>query len=178
MHRTYKSEGVVLKRRNAGEGDRVVTIFTKHHGKIVAVAKGVRKISSRRAGSLEPATQAVFFLVKSKTFDIITQTQLISSFTQARKSLSRLTQVSQMLEIIDLLTREHQSLPQVYEILVNTLSALDSNGSKRGLIVQNVRKILETLGFGLPSDNSESSLKHFIEEITDRELRSKKMLMD
>lgn len=174
--KNYKSEGVVLKRWNSGEADRVVTIFTKHHGKLVAIANGVRKITSRRAGSLEPATQAVFFFYKGKTFDIITQTQLISSFTQARKNLSRITQVHQILEIVDLLTRENQSHSQVYEILLDTLSALDSNGSKRGLIVQNVRKILQVLGFGNPSDNSETSLKHFIEEITDRELRSKKML--
>ena len=176
MVRTYRTEGVVLKRRNAGEADRVVTIFTKQRGKIVAVAKGVRKITSRRAGSLEPATQAVTFFARGKTFDIITQTQLISSFSAARKNLSRLTQIHQILEIVDLFTAENQSHPQVYEILVNTLKSLNTSGNKRELLVTNIRLIVKTLGFGEPQDSSESALKDFIEEITNKELRSKKML--
>ena len=176
MNRTYKSEGVVLKRRNAGEADRVVTIFTKRFGKVVAVAKGVRKISSRRAGSLEPATQATIFFAKAKTFDIITQVQLIDSFPLARKNLPRLTQVNLLLEVVDSVTREEQDHPQVYEIMVDTLRQLNTNGSKRQLLVKNITAIIENLGFGKPKNSSESALKHHIEDITDRELRSKKML--
>lgn len=166
----------MLKRRNAGEADRVVTIFTKQKGKVVAVAKGVRKITSRRAGSLEPATQAVTFFARGKTFDIITQTQLISSFSAARKNLSRLTQIHQILEIVDLFTAENQSHPQVYDVLVYTLKSLNTSGSKRKLLVTNIRLIVKILGFGEPQDSSESALKNFIEEITNKELRSKKML--
>lgn len=176
MHRTYKDAGIILKRRNSGEADRVVTIFTKRFGKVVAIAKGVRKITSRRAGSLEPATQAVIFFARGKTFDIITQTQLISSFSQARKNLSRLTQVHQILEVVDLLTRENQEHTHVYEILLNTLKALDTDGNKRKLIVEKIRDIIRSLGFGEPEYDSEPALKEFLESITERELRSKKML--
>jgi DNA repair protein RecO (recombination protein O) len=174
--RNYKTEGVVLKRRHYGETDRLVTIFTKHHGKITALAKGVRKITSRRAASLEPATQAVFFFAKGKTFDLITQSQLINSFKQARQDLTRVTQTYQILEIIDLFTADNQSHSSVYQILVTTLKALNTDGSKRDLLVKNVGAIIERLGFGQPQDQSESSLKHHLETIAERKLRSKKML--
>lgn len=174
--RTYKSEGIVLKRRDLGETDRVVTIFTRHHGKLVGLAKGVRRITSRRAGTLEPATQAVFFFARGRTFDLITQSQLISSFTKARKNLSRLTQVSQILEVVDLLTRENQTHPEVYITLLETLNQLNQHGTKRRLIVESVKRILDSLGFGQPREDSEQALKDHLESIVEIELRSKKML--
>ncbi len=174
--RTYKTEGIILKRRNAGEADRVVTIFTRRYGKVVAIAKGVRKIHSRRAGSLEPATQAAIFFAKGKTFDVITQVELINSFSRARQNLERLTQVNQILEIIDLTTRENQEHGRVYEILVTTLTSLNQDGPKRQLLLNSIRQIIHELGFGLPEVASETALKQHLENIVERRLRSKKML--
>lgn len=176
MSRTYKSEGIVLKRRNIGEADKLITTFTKHHGKVVGIAKGIRKISSRRAGSLEPATQAIIFFSKGKSFDIITQVKLINSFSQSKKNLARLTQVNQILEIIDLLTSEQQSHPLVYDVLLNTLNSLNAPGAKKNTLITNIKTIVQSLGFGLPQDDSELALKHHLESITDRKLRSKKFL--
>jgi len=176
QNRTFRAEGIVLKRYNYAEADRVVTIFTKQYGKIVALAKGSRKITSRRAGTLEPATQAIFFFAHTKTFSIITQTQLINSFTKARSNFQRLIQIHQILEVVDLLTRENQAHPYIYKILSNTLHQLSLKGTKRNIIVQNVNSILIDLGFGPPRKNTESSLKAHLEEIIERPLRSKPML--
>lgn len=174
--RSFSSEGVVLKRINIGEADRLVTIFTKEEGKLVARARGVRKITSRRAGSLEPATQAKFFLRRNGFGAELEQTELINSFSRARITLKRLTQVSQILEVIDLLTRENQSHESVYALLVATLEKLNQPGPKRQVLVDSCRSIVTELGFGLPPVDTELALKHHIEEITDRELRAKPML--
>ena len=175
-HRTYKTAGIVLKRRNFGEADRIITLFSQHHGKIIALAKGVRRITSRRAAALEPATQSVFFFTRAKTWDILTQAQLINSFTRARRNLARVTQTYQVLEIIDLLTRENQSHPEIYDLLVDTLDSLNQSGNKRHLLVNNIRHLVNLLGFGVPQDNSEIALKHHIEAIADRSLRTKAIL--
>src|SRR3990167_1239553 len=109
MHaRTLSTEGVVLKRINIGEADRLVTIFTREEGKVVARARGVRKIPSRRAGSLEHATQAKFFFRRSDYGHSLEQTELINSFSFARTTLQRLTQVSQILEVVDILRSEER----------------------------------------------------------------------
>ncbi|MBI2009900.1 MAG: DNA repair protein RecO [Candidatus Chisholmbacteria bacterium] len=177
MHaRTFKTEGIVLKRINIGEADRLVTIFTKAEGKLVARARGVRKITSRRAGSLEPATQANFFFRQNGFGAELEQAQLIHSFSRARTTLRRLTQVSQILEIVDLLTRENQSHESVYSLLVATLEKLNHPGPKRQILVHNCRAIVAELGFGLPPVDTELALKHHIEEIIDRALRTKPML--
>lgn len=175
--RSYTSEGIVLKRVSVGEADRIVTIFTKRFGKIVAIAKGVRKITSRRSGSLEPGTCAVFQFTKGKSLDIITQVKLINSYSHTKTSLPKVTQIHQVLEITDLLIRENQQHSQAYETILQTLNQLNSNGSKRTTIVQNIGSFLKQLGFGIPEDSSELGIKKYIEEITERKLRSKAMLL-
>ena len=61
MRRTYKTEGIILKRINFGEADRILTSYTKHFGKISLLAKGVRKITSRKGGNIELFNQTVLF---------------------------------------------------------------------------------------------------------------------
>ncbi|PIZ97846.1 MAG: DNA repair protein RecO, partial [Candidatus Levybacteria bacterium CG_4_10_14_0_2_um_filter_35_8] len=50
---SYKTEGIVIKRRNLGEADKILTIFTKRYGKIQVKAPGIRKINSRRSPHVE-----------------------------------------------------------------------------------------------------------------------------
>ena len=174
--RTYQTEGVVLKTKEIGEADRLVTIFTRRLGKLTAIAKGVRRINSRRSGSLEPATQAIFFFSRGHTWDILTQVQLINSFPATRHNLSRITQTYQILEIIYLLTPEHQEHQDIYELLVDTLTCLSQPGRKRELLVNHIRHLVTLLGFGTPPDPSEAALKAHIESIIDRSLRTKPIL--
>jgi len=64
MSRSYKAEGIILKRINFSEADKILTIFTKRHGKVRAIAKGVRRLTSRKAGSVELFNQAGLFLLE------------------------------------------------------------------------------------------------------------------
>jgi DNA repair protein RecO len=176
MIKTYSAEGIVLKRSNLGEADRLVTIFTKEYGKVVAVAKGVRRITSSRAATIEPATQANFFFAVGKTIDILTQSNLICSFTHARDNLTRVTQTYQILEIVDLLTVEQQDHPEVYAILLDTLCSLESRGHKKAYLLENIRLILKALGFTWDKKFSEEKLKDYIEDLANKRLRSKAYL--
>ena len=177
MIRTYKTEGIVLKYRNHGEADRIITLFTKHYGKITVIAKGVRKITSRRGGSLEPGTHIVLLLAKGHGWDILTQVQVQESYQNLRSNLTKITQLQQILEIIDCLTAEHQEHELVYELLLAQLHHLNHpDGSKRLTIVATTKSIIKYLGFGAPKEDSELALKNHLENIIERELRSKKML--
>ncbi len=71
--RLYRTDSVVLRRQDLGEADRIVTIFTPGYGKLRAVAKGVRKPSSRKAGHLEPLARSNLLIAKGRELDIITQ---------------------------------------------------------------------------------------------------------
>src|SRR3989344_2313039 len=108
------SVGVVLKRRNFAEADRLVTIFTKNYGKVTTLAKGSRKILSRKKGGLEPGTLSDFFWVGDKGLPLVTQVQIVETFTPARRHLKGVVGMFQMLEIVDLLTPEGQENEEVF----------------------------------------------------------------
>lgn len=173
MTRTYAVEGVVLKRINFGEADRIVTIYSKEKGKLVCMAKGVRKMHSKKRSGLEPATRAKFFLSTGKGMDYLNQVDIISSHAKQRDSLTRLTQHYQILEIIDNLTVDSQENEQVYVALCQTLNSLDEVGNKKSVMLSQVRNILQAMGFTYDKKFTELGLKEYIEELAERKLRSK-----
>lgn len=180
MVRTYKSEGIVLKRINFGEADKVVTIYSKHFGKVTLLAKGIRRMTSRKRGSLEVFNQVTFFATKGKGMDIVTETELLDSFSLCRKELNRIAVAYQLCEMVDKLTAEGSEQEEVYELLAGYLKNLkelkpEDNSNYLGTFGLSLLKIL---GFW-PKDkkvpkNFKVSL--FIEGIIEKELKAKKFL--
>src|SRR5512144_2090290 len=98
---SYQVYGIVLKRHDLGEADKIVTLFTRDQGKITVKAKGLRKVTSRRAGSLELFHQVKALIIPGKsTFDIIADVELIQSSFSWRKFLGRITIAYQLVEVI------------------------------------------------------------------------------
>ena len=174
--KTYSASGVVLKRVNFGEADRLVTVFTEESGKVIALAKGVRRLTSSRKGALEPAAYSRFFFATGKNLDILTQAQLINSFFKAHDNLIRLTQTVQLLEIVDLLTAEKQAQPEVFALLIETLANLETNGHKKTYLLEQIRLILKALGFTHDKVFTELELKAYIEDLSQKRLRTKDYL--
>ena len=75
----YKAEGVVLRRRVLGEADRVITFYTREHGKVDAAARGVRRGTSRLAGRLEPFTHLRLLLAHGRTLDVVAQAEVVAA---------------------------------------------------------------------------------------------------
>lgn len=172
---TYKTEGVILKRLNYGEADRILTIYTKHYGKIRAIAKGVRKITSRKGGNVELFNHCVLFLAKGKNLDIVTEAQVIHSFSRLSRDLEKTAAGFYLVELIDQLTPDGQVNRQVFDLLVVALSELSAKELKSlSAITQNFEvSLLRLLGFW--SDTIDRrNVKGYIEEIIERELKSLK----
>lgn len=169
--RHYKTEGIILKRINFGEADRIITVFTAKHGKIKVLAKGVRRITSRRGPNIELFNLATLFVHKGKTFDILTEAITIDTFENIRKKLDLISLAYYVCELIDGLCAEHQPHPQVYELLTKTLNELD-----HGLIQKFETTLLSELGF-LPINKSFNfDTTAYIEQILERKLKTKKLL--
>ena len=175
--RTFKTEGIILKRSNYGEADKILTIYTKYHGKIRAIAKGVRKITSRKAGSLELFNHTVLFLVKGKNLDIITETQCINLFKPWRRNLNKVGLAYYFCELVDKLTPDNQPGQIVFDLLkeyLGMMNSLDNFSLVRGF----EEKLLHELGFGVPEvfAKTSGSLKIYIESIIEKRLNSPKIL--
>lgn len=176
--RTYKSEGVVLKRINFGEADKIVTVYSKHYGKVTLLAKGIRKMTSRKSGSLEIFNRLVFFASKGKGIDVVTETELLESFSSWRKDLQKIAAAYQFCEMVDKLTAEASEQEEVYELLVSYLGSLSTitQANQNTFINSFGINLLKLLGFWPKAKPvpANFNVTAFIEEIIEKELKSKK----
>jgi DNA repair protein RecO (recombination protein O) len=120
----YRDQGVVLRTIKLGETDRIVTILTQGHGKIRAVAKGVRKPGSRFGARLEPTSHVALQVYRGRELDIVTQTETIDSNRALREHYGCLTHSVSMLEATDQVAQEREANPALYRMLVGALRTL------------------------------------------------------
>lgn len=121
---TYRDEAVVLRTHKLGEADRIVTLLSRRHGKIRAVAKGVRRTSSRFGARLEPFMVADLQLYAGRNLDVIQQAESLGSYgAEIVIDYERYTSANAMAETADRLT-ESEATPQQYLLLVGGLRAL------------------------------------------------------
>lgn len=122
----YREEGVVLRTQKLGEADRIVTILTRGTGRVRAVAKGVRRTSSKFGGRLEPFMHVDLQLHTGRSLDIVTQVETITPFTaMLGADYARYTAGTAILETVERLTdAEREPAVQHYLLLVGALRAL------------------------------------------------------
>ena len=121
---TYRDEVVVLRTHKLGEADRIVTCLSRRHGKVRAVAKGVRRTSSRFGARLEPFMVADVQLYIGRSLDIIQQAESLGAYgAEIALHYDRYTAASAMVETADRLN-EAEATPQQYLLLVGGLRAL------------------------------------------------------
>lgn len=177
MH-SYSFEGVIIKRSNLGEADKIVTFFTRDHGKISLVAKGLRRPTSKRAGSLELFSLIKGHAIKSRgSLDILTEVSLLDSFSSWRMHLGRITLGYQLCEVIDKLTAEHQTYPQTYEILISGLKDIGKLSDGWHEIFSSwLVEIIRDLGYWPHEQTFTGDINQFIEDLSERRLYSPTML--
>lgn len=133
MGLTYRDEAVVLRTHKLGEADRIVTMLSRQHGKIRAVAKGVRRTASRFGARLEPFMVADVQLYKGRSLDIVQQAESIGSYgADIVDDYPRYTVATAMVEAADRLT-DHDAGLQHYLLLVGALRSLARDEHAPGL---------------------------------------------
>jgi DNA repair protein RecO (recombination protein O) len=122
----YREQGVVLRTHKLGEADRILVVMTQGTGKVRAVAKGVRRTSSRFGGRLEPFSHVDLSLYQGRSLDIVTQAEVVDPFKSLREDYDRVTAGAAMLEAIDLLAEDREPAVRLFLLLVRGLRALDA----------------------------------------------------
>ena len=133
----YRDQAVVLRTHKLGEADRIITLFTREHGRIKAIAKGVRRTKSRFGARLEPASYVDLQLYTGRTFDTITQAEAIENYGDVLSSdYQNWTVASAILEAAERFTQaEHEPALQQYLLVVGSLKALSENKYDPSLIL-------------------------------------------
>ncbi len=123
---TYITEGVILKHKDYREADRIITIFTKEVGKLKAVARGSRKITSKLAGNLEPFTVSKLAFVRGRTFDTVTASDVTVNYRSLKERLSDVWIAGYISEVIDSSLVDNQRDVRVYKLLREVFDYIDA----------------------------------------------------
>src|ERR1700761_5452423 len=122
----YRDDGVVLRTQKLGEADRIITLLTRHHGRVRAVAKGVRRTKSRFGARLEPLTHVDVMVHFGRTLDVITQAEVIRAYgTPLVSDYPKYTAGTAMLETAERFTPvEKEPALRQFLLLIGGLRAL------------------------------------------------------
>ena len=133
----YRDEAIVLRTHKLGEADRIITLLTRHRGRIRAVAKGVRRTSSKFGSRLEPFTHVDLQLAEGRNLDIITQAETLTPFSAGLGAdYDRYTSGTVMLETADrLVAEEKQPSLQQFLLLVGGLRAMAAGEHRPGQVL-------------------------------------------
>jgi DNA repair protein RecO (recombination protein O) len=140
-------QGIVLRGFPFGEADRVVVLLSPNHGKVRAVAKGVRKTKSRFGGRLEPFTHVDLVLYEGRNLDTITQASVIEAFPALRADLERVLAAGTMVEVADAVAQEGESSLRPFLLLQRGLKVLESGPRHPDLVASYLLKAADVIGF-------------------------------
>lgn len=171
--RYLKDDAFVIRRINVGEADRFITLFTRENGKIDVLAKGVRKITSRRTSFLEPLNLIHFTTVKTKKNYVLTEIELLESAYHLKQDLVSMQLVFVMCELVDKLCPPWQKNQGVFDLFFSTIEKLKNSPTRSPLFDFQV-DMLSLLGFwdGKRAFQDEVDLQHYIEYVAERKIKS------
>jgi DNA repair protein RecO (recombination protein O) len=145
--RSFRVEAIILRHSDWGEADRLLVMFTLDMGKLRAIAKGVRKPRSRKAGHLEPFTRVSLQLARGRDMMIVTQAETIIAHTPLREDLLLSTYASYVVELLDRFTYEEGENRALYRLLNDTLTRISSSTSPDLAVRYYEVRLLDLVGF-------------------------------
>jgi DNA repair protein RecO (recombination protein O) len=139
-------QGIVLRSFPLGESDRIVVVLSPNHGKVRAVAKGVRRTKSRVGGRLEPFTHVDLVLYEGRSLATITQVSVIEAFPRLRSDLDKLLAAATMAEAADAVAQEGESSVRAFLLLQRGLHALEDGPRHPDLVTAFLLNLAELVG--------------------------------
>lgn len=145
--RSIRVEAVVLRHSDWGEADRLLWLYTREQGKLKAIAKGVRKARSRKAGHLEPFTRISLQLARGRDLWIVTQVETSDAYLALREDLLRVGYAFYVIELLDRFTYEEGENAALFSLLADTLHRLNTDDQPLLSVRYYEVRLLDYLGF-------------------------------
>lgn len=179
--RTFAQEVIIIKRKNIGETDRLLTVVSKDLGKFTIKASGVRKFLSRRCAHVELLNHSKLILYKGRGLPMLQEAEIIESFRSSKSSFNKMIGSYHICELIDSLLPENQRESEVYDLVVETLYKLNAleESDLDNLIYEFELKLLKNLGY-LKNDNPNMdrvNLLNLIENTIERRLKTRRIFV-
>ena len=124
--RTYAASAIVLRRIDLGEKDRILTVLSREHGKLSAVAKGARRPGSKLGGASEPFTYLKMLLSSGRDLDVLSQAEIRESFPNVKSDITSVAYGVYLLELVNSFVDQRQPNPDVFDTLLSAMYGLES----------------------------------------------------
>jgi len=145
---TYQADAIVLRRLDYGEADRILTLLTREHGKLAAIAKGARRAKARSAGSLDLFARSRMMLAKGRNLDVVAQVERRGDVRHISGDLQRTAYACLVSEIVDKVLEDRHPVDEVFDLVVETLDRLNAvDRSPRADSAWFLMRILDQLGY-------------------------------
>jgi DNA repair protein RecO (recombination protein O) len=146
--RAFRTQAIILKRRDFGEADRLLTILTPDHGKIDVVAKGARKPTSHKTGHVELFTRADMLIHSGRELGIVAQAEMVAPNLPIREDLGRGAYASYCAELLDRFTAQgDEDYSDLFTLLDDTLERLCIDNDPRLSVRYYEIRLLDVVGF-------------------------------
>lgn len=146
--RSFRAAAVVLRHADWGEADRLLTLYTREQGMVRAVAKGVRKMTSRKAGHLQPFTHVTLQLAKGRDLLIVTQVETVNAFLSLHDDLEKTSYAAYVVELLLRFSYEEEGgNPTIFRLLTETLDRLEKEDDSWLAIRYYEMRLLDAVGF-------------------------------
>lgn len=148
MERAFRTQAIILKRRDFGEADRILTIFTPERGKLDVIAKGARKPTSTKTGHVELFTRTDMLIHKGRDLDIVAQAEMNRPYMGVREDLVRGAYASYVAELLDRFTGEaDEDYVDLFALMDETLNRLCTENEPRLAVRYYEIQLLDLVGF-------------------------------
>jgi DNA repair protein RecO (recombination protein O) len=148
MHsRSYSSEGIVLSRKNYGEADRILIVLSKDFGKVSLIAKGIRRIKSKKRGHLEIFSKIKFSAVHGQGMDVMIEATTLNDFSGVRTNLNKISLAYYFCEVVNKITHEDEQRSSVFNLLSLALEELGETIELKKLRLKFIHDLLTSMGY-------------------------------
>ena len=146
--RSFRASAVVVRHGDWGEADRLLTLYTREQGMVKALAKGARKITSRKAGHLQPFTHVTVQLAKGRDLLIVTQAETVDAFLPLHDNLIKTGYAAYIVELLYRFSYEEEGgNPSLFKLLVDTLGRIEKEDEAWLSVRYYEMRLLDIVGF-------------------------------
>ncbi|MCC6866626.1 MAG: DNA repair protein RecO [Ignavibacteria bacterium] len=158
-----KTEAVVLKCDNYRETSKIITFYTKSHGKVKGIAKGVRNSKSRWGGSLQSMAlvNLMFYFKETRTLHLVSNAEHTEALTNIYNDFDKMQYGYQMIELVNKTTAEYQENTKIYNLLSEALILLNISTENYVNVLFSFKfRLLNLLGFKVDLSNHLSNIEN------------------
>lgn len=151
-----KTEAVVLKSDNYRSSSKIVTLYSKSHGKVRGIAKGVRDVRNKMGCSLQPMSHLIvnFYFKENRTLHLISKAEHLEIFKNLHEDSEKMKIGFRILELLNQVTIEHHENAKLYSLAVKTFCCLnDATKNYINVFFNFEFQLMKLLGFGLNFDS-------------------------